>query len=109
VLATTTGGARLYVGPGGKYSSSLLANEHHPGKLSNAMASFITLRTYDGEQVHVNLSYVVAVKVRRAERRATVHVAHTEAFEVQGAEFDRLLTELEHVGHLDLSADDQTE
>jgi hypothetical protein len=73
------------------------------------MANFITLRTHDGEQVHINLSYVVAVKVRRAERRATVHVAHAEAFEVKGAEFDRLLSELEHVGHLDLSGDDETE
>jgi hypothetical protein len=72
------------------------------------MANFITLRTYDGEQVHINLAYVVAVKVRREERRATVHVAHTEAFEVQGREFDRLLTELEHVGHLDLSAGEDT-
>ena len=70
------------------------------------MASFITLRTADGEQVHVNLAYVVAVRVRREERLATIHVAHTEAFKVQGREFDRLMAELEHVGHLDLGAGD---
>jgi hypothetical protein len=83
--------------------------EFAPSFPAIAMASFITLRTHDGQQVLINLAYVVAVKVRRSERRATVHVAHADAFEVKGEEFARLLTELEHAGHLDLSADSEME
>jgi hypothetical protein len=72
------------------------------------MASFITIGIGD-EQVHVNLAYVVAVRVRPKQRQATIHVAHMEPLTIEGRQFDRLVAELEHTAHLDLHTTDDAE